>query len=212
MTHVENELIDEACGRVLGAIAARGWEADTDVFFTTDHGELQGDYGLMFKGAYHVDALLRVPFIWRPAPNAGVAPGAVIDQPVGHIDLAPTFCAIAGLTPPAWMEGKPLPVSSTDATAQRRERVMTEWDSTFNRIDMHLRTIYRDGVLCTAYEPGSLHDGTEGELYVLDDDPLQLHNRWADPARKALRDDLVADLYDSLPPPLLDPRPVVANV
>ncbi len=30
-THVENELIDEAIGRVLAAIKARGWEDDTDV-------------------------------------------------------------------------------------------------------------------------------------------------------------------------------------
>ena len=44
-THVMNELIDEACGRVMRAIAARGWEPETDVVFTTDHGEMQGDFG-----------------------------------------------------------------------------------------------------------------------------------------------------------------------
>ncbi len=31
LTHVENELIDEALGRILGAIERRGWGADTDV-------------------------------------------------------------------------------------------------------------------------------------------------------------------------------------
>ena len=50
MVHVENELIDEACGRVLDAIGARGWGDDTDVLYTTDHGELQGDFGMLFKG------------------------------------------------------------------------------------------------------------------------------------------------------------------
>ena len=74
LVHVENELIDEALGRVLGRIEERGWGADTDVMFTTDHGELQGDFGLLFKGPYHVDALMRVPLIWRPAPSAGKAP------------------------------------------------------------------------------------------------------------------------------------------
>ena len=77
LTHVENELIDEACGRVLRRIDERGWDADTDVFFTTDHGELQGDFGLLFKGPYHCDALMRIPMIWRPAPSAGVAPAEV---------------------------------------------------------------------------------------------------------------------------------------
>src|SRR4029077_5455399 len=94
LTHVENELIDAACGRVLRRIGERGWDADTDVVFTTDHGELQGDFGLLFKGPYHCDALMRVPLVWRPAPSAAVSP-AVVTDPVGHVDLAPTLCAIA---------------------------------------------------------------------------------------------------------------------
>ena len=77
LVHVENELIDEALGRVLGRIEERGWGADTDVVFTTDHGELQGDFGLLFKGPYHVDALMRVPLVWRPAMSeAAVASGS----------------------------------------------------------------------------------------------------------------------------------------
>ncbi len=124
LTHVENELIDEACGRVLRRIAERGWDAETDVFFCSDHGELQGDFGLLFKGPFHTDALMRVPLVWRPAPAAGVAP-AVVPEPVGLLDLAPTFCAIAGLAVPEWMQGKPLPT----APGSGRERVLTEWDS-----------------------------------------------------------------------------------
>ena len=53
---VEVELIDEAIGRVLALLAEKGWENDVDVIFTSDHGELQGDFGLLFKGPYHVDA------------------------------------------------------------------------------------------------------------------------------------------------------------
>ena len=61
-------------------------------------------------------------------------------------------------------------------------------------------------------EPGTRHDGTEGELYDLADDPMQRVNRWSDPATKATRDDLVADLYDHLGPPPAERRPVVADV
>ena len=70
MAHIENELIDEACAAILQCIGRRGWDERTDVFYTTDHGELQGDFGLLFKGAYHCDALMRLPLIWRPAPGA----------------------------------------------------------------------------------------------------------------------------------------------
>ncbi len=228
MVHVMNEMIDEACGRVLARIAARGWDDDTDVFFTTDHGELQGDFGLLYKGPFHVDALMRVPMVWRPAPAAGVAGGAAVEEPVGHVDLAPTFCAIAGIEPAPWMQGAALPVTGGSG----RERVLCEWDSQFPGYGMHMRSIYRDGWLCTAYEastkgvPNGLeewaaggrlpqssveYDGTEGELYQLEDDPHQFHNRWDDPALRSLRDDLVADLYDHLPeehsPRLLVARP-----
>jgi arylsulfatase A-like enzyme len=200
LTHIENELIDEACGRVLARIAARGWDAHTDVFFTTDHGELQGDFGLLFKGPYHVDALMRIPFLWRPAPAAGIAP-AEITEPVGQLDLAPTFCRIAGVPVPEWMQGTPLPT----APGSGRERVITEWDSQFSHIDMHLRSIHRDGLTCTVYEPGALYAGTEGELYDLGEDPRQWHNLWDDSGYARRKSDLIADLYDHLPT-ARDPR------
>ncbi|HEV7734895.1 MAG TPA: sulfatase-like hydrolase/transferase [Candidatus Binatia bacterium] len=226
LTHVENELIDEACGRVMRRIAERGWDADTDVVFTTDHGELQGDYGLLYKGPYHVDSLMRLPFVWRPAPSAGVTP-AVITEPVGQLDLAPTFCQIAGVPIPEWVQGKPLPT----APGSDRQRVLTEWDSQFREIGMHLRTIYRDGFICTVYEPttrdygveltkllkafGSKraapdirYDGSEGELYDVTADPHQWRNLWNDPGYAKLRSDLVADLYDSLPAPRQPQLPV----
>ncbi len=217
LVHVENELIDEACARVLKRIGARGWEQDTDVFFTTDHGELQGDFGLVYKGPYHVDALMRIPLIWRPAPSAKVKP-AVVEEPVGQVDLAPTFCAIAGIAPAEWMQGAALPT----AAGSGRQRVITEWDSQFRQIGMHLRTIYRDGYVCTVYEkttrhygfdlewvyrafggnvpmPDVTYDGTEGELYNLREDPLQWRNLWSDAAAKKIKSDLIADLYDNLP-------------
>jgi arylsulfatase A-like enzyme len=224
--HVMNELIDEACGRVLARITERGWMDNTDVVFTTDHGELQGDYGLLYKGPFHTDALMRLPLIWRPAAAAGLPPAVVVD-PVGQVDLAPTFCAIAGLDPAPWMQGACLPTGEGEAG---RERVLCEWDSQFPGYGMHLRSIYRDDWLCTVYEPSTagqpnglekvFGDGilkacpvvyettmegpggvavSTGELYNVADDPHQWHNRWADPGAARLRDDLIEDLYGHLP-------------
>lgn len=196
---IECELIDEALARVLAAVDARGWGDDLDVVFTTDHGELQGDFGLLFKGPYHVDSLMRLPLVWRPAPSAGTDP-AVVTAPVGLVDLAPTFCGIAGLDAEPWMQGRALPTDDADAAARGVERQLTAWDSELFGVGVYLRTITRDGWVCTAYLPGAVHDGTEGELYSLTDDPLQQHNRWDDPAVRAVRDDLLADLWDHQPP------------
>ncbi len=216
MVAVENELIDDAVGRILAELGSLGVDERTDIIFTSDHGDLGGDFGLLYKGPYHVDGLLRVPLIWRPAPIAGVAP-SVVDEPVGLVDIAPTVCAVADVTAPDAMDGTPLP----SGPGSGRERVLTTWDSQFAQVGFHLRTIYRDGYLCTRYEPSTrdvggsfpllwatwgrgcevpTYIGSEGELYDCTDDPLQRENRWDDPSMRSVRDDLVADMYDHLPP------------
>jgi arylsulfatase A-like enzyme len=208
---VECELVDEALGRVLAAIESRGWGDDVDVVFTTDHGELQGDFGLLFKGPYHVDGLMRLPLIWRPARSSNPT-ASTVTRPVGLVDLAPTFCTIAGLPVPEWMEGRPLPVDDRDADERGFERVLTEWDSVLFGVDVHLRTITRDGWVCTTYQAGHSHDGTEGELYDLTSDPRQQVNRWDDAACAGIRHDLLADLWDHQPPMRSPRRRVEAPV
>ncbi len=197
---VECELIDEALGRVLRRIGERGWGEDVDVLFTSDHGELQGDFGLLFKGPYHVDGLMRVPLVWRPAPSAGVAP-AVVSKPVGLVDLAPTLCAIAGLAPQPYMQGKALPVDEADAEARRFTSVVTEWDSELFGVDVHIKTLATPGWVCSTYGRGAVHDGTEGELYNLVEDPLQQRNLWEETSMRSVRDDMVVQLSDHRPQP-----------
>ena len=115
------------------------------------------------------------------------------------------------------MQGAPLPT----AAGSDRERVITTFDSQFAPVGMHLRTIYRDGFICTLYEPSAAgdggrfplywamwgrgstiprYDGGEGELYDVANDPLQQENLWDDPERRAWRDELVEDLRENLPP------------
>ena len=77
---------------------------------------------------------------------------------------------------------------------------------------VHLRTITHEELVCTTYLPGAVHDGTEGELYVLADDPLQRENRFAEPALASLRDDLISELHDRRPPDVLPKRPLIAPV
>ena len=196
---VEVELIDAAIGRVLSVIDSRGDGPSTDVVFTTDHGEFQGDFGLLFKGPCHTDSLMRLPLIWRPAPDRGVEP-AVVTEPVGLVDIAPTLCQVAGLEAPGYMEGKALPIDSSDAEARKFERVLTEWDSALFGVSVHLRTITRDGWTATVCLPSTMHEGTEGELYDLVHDPLQHTNLWDDPEYRSTRDDLISDLWDHQPP------------
>jgi arylsulfatase A-like enzyme len=185
LTYGMVELIDDALGRLLDGLRGRGREADTHLLVTTDHGELLGDHGLVLKGPFHLEGLMRVPLIWHaPGREAGV-----MSDPVGLVDVAPTCCSIAGIDVPEWMDGAPLPQADGS-----RERVTTVFDSAY-RPELRLRTLYRDGYIVTIY-PVLGED--VGELYDLHDDPHQFVNRWNDPSARALRDDLVDDLRATL--------------
>ena len=195
IVHAKNELIDEAVGLITTHLKERAWDEETEIFFTTDHGELQGDYGMLFKGPYHVDALTKVPLIRRPAPVDGIAP-AEIFEPVGHLDIAPTILSALGLNIPETMQGRPLPTAPGDTT---RKRVFTEWIDTYDGNEVVMRTMVHDNYLITAYEATNRYCGGEGELYALAEDPHQWRNLWDDPEAAPLKSDLLADLRDHLP-------------
>ncbi|MEZ5268171.1 MAG: hypothetical protein R2789_06255 [Microthrixaceae bacterium] len=218
--HVMNEARStRRAATMLAHLDSLGWTDDTDVFFTTDHGELQGDYGLLYKGPYHTDSLMRLPLVWAPARSAGVRTdgrdrSGGPDRP--RSDLL--------LRSPVWRFPTGARALLPTAPGSGSERVLCEWDSQFPGWGMHLRTIYRDGWICTAYErstagePNGLeksaianalfgdallapidirYDGTEGELYNVEEDPHQWWNL-SGTIRTGRYDDLVADLYASL--------------
>ena len=135
---------------------------------------------MIFKGPFGYDSLLRVPLLVR---GPGFGAGAVVTDPVGTIDLAPTFLGAAGLDVPAWMEGRAL-------TEPPREYVLTENDFTIiASIPMRTLTTAR-------YKVHRYLDQPFGELYDLREDPGEVVNRYDDPAYAAIRSDLLALLDD----------------
>ena len=58
------------------------------------------------------------------------------------------------------MEGRPLPVDDADAESRGFERVLTEWDSELFGVGVHLRTMMRDGWVCSVcdYTQDWAHD------------------------------------------------------
>lgn len=61
------------------------------------------------------------------------------------------------------MEGRPLPTGIPGEP--RRERVLTTFDSQFAAVGMHLRTIYRDGFVCTSYLASTNDEGGRFPIY-----------------------------------------------
>lgn len=88
--------IDFNLGRILDAL---GEEIDnTLIVYTSDHGEMLGDYGSVGKRTM-LNPAVKVPLLVR-AP-ADIAPRGQIDTPVSLLDLFPTFAAAAGADEPA---------------------------------------------------------------------------------------------------------------
>jgi choline-sulfatase len=85
--------VDYQVGRILAALEASGQLDRTLILFSSDHGELLGDYRCYGKRSMH-DAATRVPLLAR-LPGAFAA-GAVCDRPASLVDIAPTVCALGG--------------------------------------------------------------------------------------------------------------------
>jgi arylsulfatase A-like enzyme len=99
--HAHISAIDDEIARVRAALEALGLERETIVVYTSDHGSMQGSFGLTNKRYPH-DESIRVPFlVWAPGR---VAPGARGDAVIGAIDMAPTIAGIAGVPAlPGWV-------------------------------------------------------------------------------------------------------------
>ena len=88
-------VIDDAVARIVAALDAKGLLDDTWVLYTSDHGEMAGDHGLMSKCVMY-DGAVNVPLIVRSPRGAAVTRGAVVDALVEHVDVPATLRDIAG--------------------------------------------------------------------------------------------------------------------
>jgi hypothetical protein len=95
---------------------------------------------------------------------------------------------IAGAPAPSWVERGALPQRVDDTSSE--DASITEWDSVLFGVGVHLRTVTTQRYLYSEYLPGAVHDGTEGELYDMDVDPLQRENRFDDPTYAVMRAEL----------------------
>ncbi len=94
-------LMDKYIGKILDKLNELNLANDTIVVFTTDHGHLYGQHGLIAKGAFHYEDLLRLPFMVRYPGN--IPAGKISDSMQSLVDLAPTFLDMIGAKIPRSM-------------------------------------------------------------------------------------------------------------
>lgn len=170
--------LDHCIGQLLAELEASGAAEDTIVVFTTDHGHLFGQHGMIAKGAFHYEDLLRVPFIasWP----GHFAAGERSDALVSLVDLAPTFLDCCGLPIPRCMTGVSQKAVWCGEAASARDHVLAE--NRHQPYSIHLQTVITERYKLTAYRNASY-----GELFDLQEDPRELRNLWDDPAHIELK-------------------------
>ena len=160
-------VIDAAVGDMVGALERKGMLDNTWIIYTSDHGEMGGNHGMMSKCVLYEPAV-RVPLIVRPA---GGCPPAVVDALVEHLDVPATLREIAGAPDVPDSEGRSLLASVQDpaSPASRSLTVSENWGFAAFETPRYKLVVDEDAV-------------APCQLFDLAEDPAEDHNLLPDPA------------------------------
>jgi arylsulfatase len=169
------EMVDDRLGQVLDALDRSGQADNTIVIFTSDHGEMLGDHGMLYKGCRFFEGLVHVPMIVRWPRR--IAPGRRSHALVELIDIAPTLLDAARLDIPANMHGVSLlPLLTGQAQLHRHKRcVISEFNGALAGMPYQSHgTMVFDGRFKSC-----VYQGLDiGEIYDLRQDPGEFDNLW----------------------------------
>ena len=158
-------LIDTQIGDILDTIKARGELDNTIIVHTSDHGEMNGDYGLIYKSNF-LNGAVRIPLLVRTPNASGLQTpptGTICESPVEWIDIGPTLVEFAGGELEHHQFGKSLGRVLTNPEANHRDFAISE-------IQGEIMLLNREWKIAL---------NADGEVYLLFDvqnDPDEIHN------------------------------------
>jgi arylsulfatase A-like enzyme len=173
--------VDDLVATLDEALEANGVAENTYIVFTSDNGYDMGEHRQLLGKGTPYDASITVPLVVR---GPGVEAAATDDHLVHLADLAPTFAALAGTTPPDFVDGRSLlPLLEGAPTGPWRDSLLVEYyrlglgdapDDDVGRPEDEKQPSYK--VLVTADLRYVEYDTGERELYDLTSDPDELNN------------------------------------
>lgn len=200
--------VDENVGRVLDALKELRLAEDTVVIYSSDQGFFLGEHGWYDKRWFYEESA-RMPLIvrWPAATNRG----AVCTKLVQNLDFAPTFLDLAGVTPPATMQGRSLvPLLRGESPADWRTSILYHY---YEYPGTHA-TPRQVGVRTDRWKLIHYYQLGEWELFDLERDPRETRNLADDPQYAEQRRTLEAELArlrrdagDADPAPASMPQP-----
>ncbi|MHB1150809.1 MAG: sulfatase family protein [Eubacteriales bacterium] len=162
-------LMDKYIGKILDQLDNLGLAEETIVVFTTDHGHFFGHHGLIAKGAFHYEDMIKIPFIAR-YPDC-IPAGRHTDAMQSLVDLAPTFLSMCNLPVPMSMTGRDQSLVWSGQTEKVRDYIICE--NRHEPTTIHLKTYVDERYKITVY-----YNREYGEIYDLLNDPGEIRNLW----------------------------------
>ncbi|MEO8482217.1 MAG: sulfatase [Acidobacteriota bacterium] len=172
--------VDDSVGQLYALLQQRG-ELDHTVFiFTSDHGLLNGEHGMVDKRTAH-EPTIRVPLVVRYPGLTAPSQPRVVDQMVLTTDFAPSILDIVGLPAGSKMQGrswKALAQGQADPNWRQSYVYMYNYEKQFPYTP-NVRALRTQDWKYVRY-PNALTPH-KSDLYHLTDDPDELINLIDDP-------------------------------
>ena len=182
--------VDDSVGRIMSLLRDRGLLDSTIVMFMGDNGFAFGEHGLIDKRMAYEESM-RVPLLMG---GGGLPAGAIVEDVVANIDIAPTILEAAGLAAPA-MDGRSMLRLARGERVPWRDVLLYEyyWERNFPQTPaMHAVRGSRHKYI----RYYGLWD--TDELYDLQADPLEARNLIRDAAQRSTVTRMNAQLFDVL--------------
>jgi arylsulfatase A-like enzyme len=182
--------MDRNIGRILKYLDSTGLSTNTIVIYTSDQGFYMGEHG-WFDKRFMYEESLRTPLVIR-YPGF-IQPGTEVEGMVVNIDLAPTLLSLAGIKPPADMQGMNF------ATLLNPSEKSMVWRKSMyyhyyeypepHRVAPHFGIRTEKYKLIRFYGPHN-----DWELFDMTKDPTEMKNLYADSSYKRIKEDLQKQL------------------
>ncbi|MBA4020603.1 MAG: iduronate-2-sulfatase [Pirellula sp.] len=168
--HAAVSYMDAQVGRVLAALDASGLAERTIIVFWGDHGWHLGDHGMWCKHTNYEQAA-RIPLM-VVAPGV-TKPGTRTSSLVETVDVYPTLCELAGLSPQTPLDGLSFAAVLRDPASSTR----TAATHVYPRSDRIGRAVRTDCYRLVEWKvPGAAADTAELELYDYQTDAAETKN------------------------------------
>ncbi len=161
--------IDDWIGKLLETLKENGFEENTLVIFTSDHGEMLGAHGMREKNVFYEESA-RIPLLMK-LPNK-IKAGLEVNTQISNMNLYATILDYLDIKENV-SDGYSLRPLIENKKTDKFDFVVTEWNYNLKDNEPNYMILKGDWKMFIPYSPSS---NVLNALYNLKDDPNEMNN------------------------------------